>query len=185
GMRVEIWGSRGSLASPGPDTLRYGGNTATVLVVGDEGEHLVLDAGTGIRPLGLSIPQDVSRVDVLITHLHMDHLQGLGFFEPLFRPNVEVHVWGPPSITMPLQTRIGRYLSPPLFPVTLRQMPCRLELHDAEPYTRIGSLRVRSDLVCHPGPTAGNPITTPPGTGLPSLPDPEPALGAIPFPAAP
>ena len=165
--------------------MRYGGNTATVLVVGDEGEHLVLDAGTGIRPLGLSIPQDVSRIDVLITHLHMDHLQGLGFFEPLFRPNVEVHVWGPPSITMPLQTRIGRYLSPPLFPVTLRQMPCRLELHDAEPYTRIGSLRVRSDLVCHPGPTVGYRITSPAGKVVAYLPDHEPALGVDPFPAAP
>jgi len=184
-VKVEIWGSRGSLPSPGPKTVRYGGNTATVLVMGDEGEHLVLDAGTGIRPLGFSIPLDVSRIDVLITHLHMDHLQGLGFFDPLFRPNVEVHVWGPPSITMPLQTRIGRYLSPPLFPVTLRQMPCRLELHDAEPYTRIGSLRVRSDLVCHPGPTVGYRITSPSGKVVAYLPDHEPALGVNPFPAAP
>lgn len=183
-MKVEIWGSRGSLPSPGPKTVRYGGNTATVLVVGDEGEHLVLDAGTGIRPLGLSIPPDVRRIDVLITHLHMDHLQGLGFFQPIFRPNLEVHVWGPPSITMPLQTRIGRYLSPPLFPVTLRQMPCRLELHDAEPYTRIGSIRVRSDLVCHPGPTVGYRITSATGKVLAYLPDHEPALGVDPFPAA-
>jgi phosphoribosyl 1,2-cyclic phosphodiesterase len=184
-VRVEIWGSRGSLASPGPTTVRYGGNTATVLVVGDEGEHLILDAGTGIRPLGPRIPLNVRRVDVLITHLHMDHLQGLGFFEPVFRPNLEVHIWGPPSITMPLQTRIGRYLSPPLFPVTLRQMPCRLELHDAEPYTRIGSLRVRSDLICHPGPTVGYRITSPAGKVLAYLPDHEPALGVDPFPASP
>jgi len=183
-MRVEIWGSRGSLASPGADTIRYGGNTAAVLVVGDEGEHLVLDAGTGIRPLGLNIPREVRRIDVLITHLHMDHLQGLGFFQPIFRPNLEVHVWGPPSITMPLHTRIGRYLSPPLFPVTLRQMPCRLELHDAEPYTRIGSIRVRSDLVCHPGPTVGYRITSPAGKVVAYLPDHEPALGVDPFPAA-
>ena len=184
-MRVEIWGSRGSLASPGASTVRYGGNTATLLVVGDEGEHLVLDAGTGIRPLGLKIPAEVRRVDVLITHLHMDHLQGLGFFQPIFRPDLEVHVWGPPSITMPLSARIGRYLSPPLFPVTLRQMPCRLELHDAEPYARIGSLRVRSDLVCHPGPTVGYRITSPGGKVLAYLPDHEPALGVDPFPASP
>ncbi len=184
-MRVEIWGSRGSLASPGPGTVRYGGNTATVLVVGDDGEYLVLDAGTGIRPLGLAIPADLRRIDVLITHLHMDHLQGLGFFEPVFRPNLEVHVWGPPSITMPLRTRIGRYLSPPLFPVTLRQMPCRLELHDAEPYTRIGNLRIRSDLVCHPGPTVGYRITSAEGRVMAYLPDHEPALGADPFPSSP
>jgi phosphoribosyl 1,2-cyclic phosphodiesterase len=165
--------------------VRYGGNTATVLVVGDDGEHLILDAGTGIRPLGLEIPVEVRRVDVLITHLHMDHLQGLGFFAPIFRPNLEVHVWGPPSITMPLHTRIGRYLSPPLFPVTLRQMPCRLELHDAEPYTRIGSLRIRSDLVCHPGPTVGYRITSAAGKVLAYLPDHEPALGVEHFPASP
>jgi len=184
-LRIEIWGSRGSLASPGPGTVRYGGNTATVLVVGDDGEYLVLDAGTGIRPLGLAIPADLRRIDVLITHLHMDHLQGLGFFEPVFRPNLEVHVWGPPSITMPLRTRIGRYLSPPLFPVTLRQMPCRLELHDAEPYTRIGNLRIRSDLVCHPGPTVGYRITSAEGRVMAYLPDHEPALGADPFPSSP
>ena len=183
-MRVEIWGSRGSLASPGPDTIRYGGNTSTVLVVGDDGEHVVLDAGTGIRPLGLRIPEDVHRVDVLITHLHMDHLQGLGFFQPIFRPELEVHVWGPPSITMPLHARIGRYLSPPLFPVTLRQMPCKLALHDAEPYARIGSLRVRSDLVCHPGPTVGYRITSPAGKVVAYLPDHEPALGVESFPTS-
>ena len=91
----------------------------------------------------------------------------------------------PKATFPPLGARIGRYLSPPLFPLTLRQMPCRLELHDAEPYTRIGSLRVRSDLVCHPGPTVGYRITSPGGKVLAYLPDHEPALGVDPFPASP
>jgi phosphoribosyl 1,2-cyclic phosphodiesterase len=127
----------------------------------------------------------VPRVDILITHLHMDHLQGLGFFAPIYRSNLDVHVWGPPSITMSLHMRISRYLSPPLFPVRLRDMPCRLELHDAQPYVRIGTLRVRSDLVCHPGPTVGYRITNAEGRSVAYLPDHEPALGVSTFPPAP
>lgn len=181
-MRVELWGSRGSLASPGTDTVRYGGNTASVLFVGGDGEHVVLDAGTGIRRLGLTIPADLKRVDILLTHLHMDHLQGLGFFAPIYRPDLEVHIWGPPSITMTLHTRLSRYLSPPLFPVRLRDMPCRLELHDVQPYLRIGGIRIRTGLICHPGPTVGYRLTDADGTSLAYLPDHEPALGYATFP---
>jgi phosphoribosyl 1,2-cyclic phosphodiesterase len=165
--------------------LRYGGNTASVLVVGDDGEHVVLDAGTGIRPLGATIPVDVTRVDLLITHLHMDHLQGIGFFAPIYRPGLEVHIWGPPSTKLSLHQRLTRYLSPPLFPVRLRDLPCRLELHDTRPYFRVGNLRVRSELICHPGATVGYRITNPTGGTLAYLPDHEPALGVDPFPGSP
>jgi phosphoribosyl 1,2-cyclic phosphodiesterase len=78
-MRITLWGTRGSLASPVPETVRYGGNTACVEVRGADGTLLVLDAGTGIRRLGASVGSDVRRVDILLTHLHMDHIQGLGF----------------------------------------------------------------------------------------------------------
>ncbi len=70
------------------------------------------------------------RLDILLTHLHMDHIQGLGFFAPLFQKDFEVHVWGPPSTTLDLRTRLTRYLSPPLFPVRLRDVAAHLELHD-------------------------------------------------------
>ena len=82
-MQIKLWGTRGSLATPGPDTARYGGNTSCVCVVGAEGTVLVLDAGTGIRRLGARLPESLGRVDILLTHLHMDHVQGLGFFAPL------------------------------------------------------------------------------------------------------
>src|SRR5450631_1959490 len=72
--RIQFWGTRGSLATPGRDTLRYGGNTSCVQITGDEGGVLVLDAGTGIRNLGRSLPSTLRRVDVLLTHLHMDHI---------------------------------------------------------------------------------------------------------------
>lgn len=183
-MRVEVWGTRGSLASPGTDTLRYGGNTSTVLVIGSEGEYIILDAGTGIRPLGLAIPADVRRIDILVTHLHMDHLQGLGFFGPLFNPEVEIHIWGPPTTTQSLHARLSRYLSPPLFPVRLRDVPRIPELHDARHYFRIGGMRVRADRICHPGATVGYRVTDPNGSCLAYLPDHEPALGHRHFPGS-
>src|SRR6185312_8282303 len=77
-MRVTPYGVRGSLAAPGPATARYGGNTSCVRVVGPDDTVLALDAGTGIRTLAL--PPALRRVDVLLTHLHMDHIIGLGFF---------------------------------------------------------------------------------------------------------
>src|SRR5205085_8753800 len=115
-MKVTLWGTRGSLASPGPETARYGGNTSCVEVRGGDGSVLVLDAGTGIRRLGEALAANRSRrVDILLTHLHMDHIQGLGFFAPLRDPRVEAHIWGPASTTQSLWTRLTRYLSPPLF----------------------------------------------------------------------
>jgi phosphoribosyl 1,2-cyclic phosphodiesterase len=183
-MKVTLWGTRGSLATPGPDTIRYGGNTVCVEVRGNDGTLLVLDAGTGIRRLGATIGPEVARLDILLTHLHMDHIQGLGFFEPLDQPGREVHIWGPPSTTLDLRTRLARYLSPPLFPVGLRDLPCQLTLHDV-PLGRfaIGGLQIMAALVMHPGPTVGYRISEA-DVSLAYLPDHEPALGARHFPEA-
>lgn len=176
-MRITLWGTRGSLASPGAETARYGGNTACVEVRGGNGTMLVLDAGTGIRRLGAVLPASLRRVDILLTHLHMDHIQGLGFFAPLHNPAVEVHVWGPASTTMSLRTRLMRYLSPPLFPVHLRDLPCNLVLHEVPcgDFT-VGEFQISSALVCHPGPTVGYRIATSRAV-MTYLPDHEPALG--------
>jgi phosphoribosyl 1,2-cyclic phosphodiesterase len=147
---------------------------------------LVLDAGTGIRRLAATIPESMRRVDILLTHLHMDHIQGLGFFAPLYRPDAEVHVWGPGSATLRLQARLMRYLSPPLFPVNLAELPCKLIFHDISSRDiDIGEFHVCSALVCHPGPTVGYRITAPEGGVLTYLPDHEPALAALRFPSLP
>jgi phosphoribosyl 1,2-cyclic phosphodiesterase len=185
-MNVTLWGTRGSLATPGAETARYGGNTSCVGVIGDEGTVLVLDAGTGIRGLGKTIDASVRRVDILLTHLHMDHIQGLGFFAPLFRPDLEVRIWGPVSSHISLRERLMRYLSPPLFPVSLRELPCMISLHDVPcGEAAIGEFRMTSALVCHPGPTVGYRITDARGSVLTYLPDHEPALGAAAFPSLP
>ena len=181
-MNITPYGVRGSLAAPGPATARYGGNTSCVRVTGPDGAVLVLDAGTGIRSLSLELPPGLSRVDVLLTHLHMDHIIGLGFFGPLYNPGMEVHIWGPASATLSLEARLRRYLAPPLFPVLLRDVPCRLELHHTgRGRFSIGAFHVRAARICHPGPTVGYRIETDQGS-LAYLPDHEPALGARRFP---
>jgi phosphoribosyl 1,2-cyclic phosphodiesterase len=182
---VRLWGTRGSLASSGPETAGYGGNTASVEIVAADGTILALDAGTGIRRLGAAIDTNVERVDILLTHLHMDHIQGLGFFAPFFRPSGEVHVWGPASATMELRSRLSRYLSPPLFPVRIRDLDARVVMHDApdEPVA-IGGFEIVAQHVIHPGPTVGYRITAD-GASVAYLPDHEPALGAQRFPEEP
>jgi phosphoribosyl 1,2-cyclic phosphodiesterase len=185
-VQVTLWGTRGSLATPGPEMARYGGNTSCVGVLGREGTMLVLDAGTGIRRLGTTIAPSVRRIDILLTHLHMDHIQGLGFFAPLYRPDLEVHIWGPGTAALSLEARLMRYLSPPLFPVSLSELPCKLAFHDlATGVAEIGEFRVSSVLVCHPGPTVGYRISEAGGGVMTYLPDHEPALGLLKFPQLP
>ena len=183
-MIVRLWGTRGSVASPGPETVRYGGNTACLEVRTDDA-LLVLDAGTGIRRLGATLREHRGRIDLLLTHLHLDHLQGIAFFEPCFRPDIELHIWGPPSTTLSLRERLSRYLSPPLFPVFLRDLGSHVSLHDvpSEPFS-IGSVTVDGEAIIHPGPTVGYRISSG-GRTLAYLPDHEPALGAPSFPISP
>jgi phosphoribosyl 1,2-cyclic phosphodiesterase len=156
-----------------------------VAVHSESGALLVLDAGTGIRPLGKSVGPETTRLDILLTHLHMDHIQGLGFFGPLYTPGLEVHIWGPPSTTLHLRERLGRYLSPPLFPVQLRELPCQLTLHDITlGEFEIGEFRVLSSLICHPGPTVGYRVSEG-DVSIAYLADHEPALGMRKFPGEP
>ena len=111
--RVMIWGCRGSVATPGPETVEYGGNTSCVEVGLPDGAVLVLDAGTGIRALGVDLlARGTRRIHLLLTHLHLDHLEGLRFFAPLWDERVTLDVWGPRSPVLSLRDRILRSFSP-------------------------------------------------------------------------
>lgn len=185
-MIVRLWGTRGSLPTPGRSYAAFGGNTSCVSVSGDDPRWLtVLDAGTGICELGAQLHPEVERIDILLTHLHLDHILGLGFFAALYRPELDLHIWGPRSTVLSLQTRLSRYLSPPLFPVRLRDLPCRLTLHEVPggPFEVPGFV-IDSDYVCHPGPTLGFRVNDRDGA-LAYIADHEPALGAGAFPEAP
>jgi phosphoribosyl 1,2-cyclic phosphodiesterase len=161
--------------------VRYGGNTACVEVLTREGSHLILDAGTGIRRLGASMNGD-QRIDILLSHLHTDHIQGLGFFAPLFQAGREVHIWGPRSPAADLRARLTRYLSAPLFPVHLRELPSRLTLHDVPmDGFEIAGVKVRAGLVLHPGLAVGYRLAAD-GFELAYLSDHEPALGRMTLP---
>jgi phosphoribosyl 1,2-cyclic phosphodiesterase len=178
--KLKIWGCRGSVPTPGPDTVEYGGNTSCVEVVMDDDAALVLDAGTGIRSLGLDlVRRGTKQIHLFLTHLHLDHLEGLRFFAPLWDPDVVMDVWGPPSPVVSLRERILRAFSPPLFPLDLRDVPARVTFRDLpmEPWHADG-LTLSSALVLHPGPTVGFRLDT--GRSiLAYLPDHEPALAGI------
>jgi phosphoribosyl 1,2-cyclic phosphodiesterase len=175
-MRVKLWGTRGSVPAPGSRTARYGGNTSCAQVTLGDGTTIVLDAGTGIRPLGLALDASRGPIHILLTHLHVDHIQGLLFFAPLFERDADVTVWGPPS-SRSLESRIGRYLSAPLAPVEVRELPAGPAFRACPaPEWTIGSATVRAQLVVHRGPTLGYRIAED-GTSLCYVPDHEPALG--------
>jgi phosphoribosyl 1,2-cyclic phosphodiesterase len=177
-MRALIWGCRGSLPTPGEDTLRYGGNTSCVEVELADGTLLVLDAGSGFRALGLKVAAENPRpIHLCLTHLHLDHIEGLGFFAPIWREETELHIWGPPSTTRGIAARVARYFSPPLFPMQLGDVPAHLHFHDVPAHGwHVGSAFIQADRVSHPGPTLGYRIEED-GGALAYIPDHEPALG--------
>jgi phosphoribosyl 1,2-cyclic phosphodiesterase len=176
-MRVTIWGCRGSIPAPGPETVNYGGNTSSIEVSLDNGAVFVLDAGTGVRDLGTALQErGARRIHLLLTHLHLDHLEGLRFFAPLFDERVAIDVWGPSSPVQSLKGRIRRSFSPPLFPIDLREIPARLTFHDVPKESwELEGAKLTSALVMHPGPTVGFRIEAD-GATVAYMPDHEPAL---------
>jgi len=176
-MRVRLWGVRGSVPVPGQATARFGGNTSCVQVTARDGSEFVLDAGTGIRELGATLAGRCRQVHVLLTHLHLDHIQGLMFFAPFFDPGFEITVWGPPASGRALRKRLARYISNPLSPIEIGELPARVTFRDvpAQPWS-IGGVELSASLVAHRGPTLGYRISE--GTeSICYLPDHEPALG--------
>jgi phosphoribosyl 1,2-cyclic phosphodiesterase len=177
-MRVKFWGVRGSVPVADSHMLGFGGNTSCVEVTLADGTEIILDAGTGIRGLSAARSAEIRSAHILLTHLHLDHIQGLLFFAPLFDPRSRIDVHGPRSIGPDLQVRLARYLSEPLSPVEIRELPATVSFTTC-PYQEweLGPARIRAATVHHRGVTLGYRITE--GDAVLSyIPDHEPALGA-------
>jgi phosphoribosyl 1,2-cyclic phosphodiesterase/CheY-like chemotaxis protein len=175
--RIKFWGVRGSLPVPGPGTNRYGGNTSCVEVRAD-GEIIVLDAGTGIRALGLALEKELGpgtiKLTLLITHTHWDHIQGLPFFAPAYNSKNLIRILGYEGARAGLAAILAGQMETPFFPVGLHELPSYLaieELKDME--FQIGKVKVEAKFANHPGICAAYRLFTSTGS-IVYMPDNEP-----------
>lgn len=156
---LTFWGTRGSIPTPGPDTARYGGNTACISISSGDGRMVILDAGSGLRPLGHELMKQrngIINADILLSHTHWDHIQGLPFFKPLSARETSVCIYGAAQEGVPLKEILGRQMDPMVFPVPLNALAASLmvvEIEEGEFETdefKVCSFRLR-----HPGTTLG------------------------------
>lgn len=151
-MRVRCWGTRGSVPVSGPEYDRYGGDTTCFEIRSKNDAILVIDAGTGIRRLGRSLQAEGRReLTLLFTHTHLDHVLGLPFFRPLYDPGARITLYECPTLQGNLTTLLERAMSPPLFPLSFRTLPSRLEaLAWGGAQLTVDSLQVTRIALSHP-----------------------------------
>jgi phosphoribosyl 1,2-cyclic phosphodiesterase/CheY-like chemotaxis protein len=157
-MLVRFWGTRGSIATPGGSTLRYGGNTPCVEVMSDSGTTLLIDAGTGALALGKSLMEQgrAARGHILISHTHWDHIQGLPFFAPLFVTDAEWHIYGPRGMGQTLQDVLAAQMDYSYFPVALNAFTAKLHYHEVvEGGFSIENIWITTQYLNHPALTVG------------------------------
>ena len=176
-VRIKFWGTRGSIAVPGPGTLRYGGNT-TCLEVRADGEIVVLDAGSGIRPLGLALEEEFQaqpiKLSLFITHAHWDHIQGFPFFKPAYNPKNEIRIFGFDGAGASFQQILAEPMKAPFFPIAMRELSAKMDIKKlTEMKFATGKLEIHAAFVNHPGVCAGYRIFTSAGS-IAFLPDYEP-----------
>ena len=169
--RVTFWGTRGSIPTPGARTARYGGNTPCVAVETARGDLVILDGGTGIRALGVELVERQNgavSAEILLSHAHWDHIQGLPHFKPFFAPGNRVRIWGSRQGTTSLEAILRQQMDPAVFPVPLDALSAALTVQQVEPgeFT-IGAFRVAAMRLRHPGTTLGYRLT--PAAGGPSM----------------
>jgi phosphoribosyl 1,2-cyclic phosphodiesterase/CheY-like chemotaxis protein len=175
--RIRLWGVRGSIPVPGKSTVRYGGNTSCVELRAD-GEIIILDAGSGIRLLGLALDKEFGprsmKLTLLISHTHWDHIQGLPFFSPAYNQQNLIRVLGYEGARAGLAKILASQMETPFFPVSLRQLPSHLAIEELkEMEFRVGPVEVRSKFANHPGICVGYRLSTSSGS-IAYFPDNEP-----------
>ncbi len=157
-MKIKFWGVRGSIATPGESTTRYGGNTSCTELHLDDDNLLILDAGTGIRNLGNALAERNGRVKayILITHPHWDHIQGFPFFKPAFVEGNEITIIGPEARGVTLAELIAEQMNKIYFPVKLSELQARINFMPLKEDTvKVFDAKVTSFFVNHPGFTLG------------------------------
>lgn len=174
---VRFWGVRGSIPTPGPNTVIYGGNTSCVEFRGG-GELIVLDAGTGIRPLGVRLATEFKGrpldLTLLISHTHWDHIQGFPFFAPAYNPKNQIRVLAFEGAQRGLEATLSSQMESPYFPISMREMPGNIKVTELKDMTfTIGKVRIEATFLNHPGVCAGYRLYTEAGS-VAYLPDHEP-----------
>ena len=158
-MRVQFWGTRGSIAKPGPSTARYGGNTSCIEIRSARETLVIVDCGTGGHSLGqklMSAAVKGLRGHILISHTHWDHIQGIPFFEPLFAPGNEWDIYGPKGLGQSLREALAGQMQYAYFPVTLDQCGAKICYHDlVEGTFDIDDIKVSTRYLNHPALTLG------------------------------
>jgi phosphoribosyl 1,2-cyclic phosphodiesterase len=156
---LTFWGTRGSIPTPGPGTARYGGNTACVGITGPRGRLVILDAGSGLRPLGhhlMTAKKGQLTADLLLSHTHWDHIQGLPFFKPLSAHGTSLCIYGAAQEGMSLQEILRRQMDPMVFPVPLTALAATLRVTEiGEGEFPLSDFRVSAMRLRHPGTTFG------------------------------
>jgi len=157
GVSVRCWGVRGSVPTPGADTVEFGGNTSCVELLAG-GERLILDAGTGIRLLGekMALEEELLEARVFLTHFHWDHIQGFPFFAPLHNPRFRLQIFGPQQHDVEIRTLFARQLGPVYFPVPFRYVGAETSfIHFNEGTRQEGPFRIQALRMRHPSFTVG------------------------------
>lgn len=152
---LHFWGARGTIPTPAAAQLRYGGNTSCLSVTLGEREHLILDCGSGLRAFGASLASNsggrVSRFHIFLSHYHFDHIEGLPLFAPLYDPNAAITIHGRTSCGMQVREILESLIRPPYFPVTLTDVPARVQYADAAAgHKTIGDITIDALNLNHP-----------------------------------